>query len=460
MRLLAVIFLSLAECAPSRTAVFGPVDRDVERRIGMRAQWTGDARVPAAIDQLLAKPLDRDAAVRIALASNRRLQAQYDELGIAASEIAAATVLAPLTVDLEHKFAHSHTSSETEIDVIQDILDLVQLPQRRGVAQAALSAARARAVSATVELVARVEMAHVDVVAATQDLELRQTTYDAAQLTADIAQRQRTAGNIAELDLARELAQREQARIELARAQMELEVRREALNERLGLTGSRTRWTVAGQLPAIPSESPALDTLERDAVAASLELAALRSDSEAAAGRVGIARLRSWLPELGVGVAIDRKDGEWDAGPAISFALPIFNQQQGPRARANAELSRARNLTSATGTELRARARSTRQQVLEAHAEARHLFNVVLPLQQRIVDEALKQYNAMNLSSFELLVARRDLAEAGRQYIDAARRYWRAEATARALARGGLVEAGVETAVTSGTSSAPSSGEH
>ena len=434
----------LVACVPSRSAVFGPVDREVNRRIGVDVEWHADGRVPAAVSALLAKPLDNAAAVRIALAMNKRLQAQYDELGIAASEIAAATVLAPLEVDLEYKRALEGDGTELEIDATQDILDLIQIPQRRGIAQSALAAARARAVSATVSLVARVEAAYVDVVAAQQELELRQTAFDAASASADLVERMAAAGNVPELRLARERDQREQARIDLGRAQADVEVRREALNDLLGVSGKDTRWTIAGRMPELPTAAPTLDSLERDAIAASLDLEALRADESAAAGRVGVARLRSWLPELGVGVAASRADDAWEVGPALSIGIPLFNQQQGPRARANAEMRRARNEASATATSLRATARATRQRVLEAHSEARHLRDVVLPLRQRILDETLKQYNAMNATTFELLSARRELVDAGRQYIDALRRFWRAAADARALARGGMASGGDE----------------
>jgi cobalt-zinc-cadmium efflux system outer membrane protein len=441
---LVVALIVVAGCVPSRTAVFGPVDREIERRIGVGATWheSADPRVPAAVAAMLQKPLDRDAVVRIALASNRRLQAQYDRLGIAASEIASATVLAPLEVDLETKLSSSGDFHEIELDVTQDILDLIQMPQRRGVARADLDAARARAVAATVDLVARAEVAYLDVVAAQQELELRQTAFDAASASAEIAERQHAAGNISDLALIRERDQREQARVELGRAQVEAEARREPLNDVLGLSGSETKWTIATRLAELPNEMPALDNLERDAIASSLDIAALRAEAEAAAGRVGIARVRAWLPELGVGIAADHKDGEWDAGPALSIGIPLFNQQQGPRARANAELRRARNEAIATAVELRARAREARQRVLGAYAEARHLRDVVLPQRQRLVDETLKQYNAMNASTFELLIARRDLVDAGRQYIDALRRFWRASADARALARGAMPRSG------------------
>jgi outer membrane protein, heavy metal efflux system len=437
-RLLALI--AVAGCVPSRGAVFEPVDREIERRIGLAAVWhdSADPRVSAAVSALLQKPLDRDAVVRIALATNRRLQAQYDQLGIAASEVAAATVLRPLEVDLETRIAHGDALHELEIDVTQDILELVQLPQRRGVARADLEAARARAVAATVELVARVEVAYVDVIAAQQELELRQTAFDAANASAEVAERQFVAGNISEVALLRERDQREQGRIELGRAQVEAEVRREPLNEVLGVSGAQTTWTITSRLPELPKEMPALDSLEREAIANSLNIAALRADADAAAGRLGLARLRTWLPELGIGVAADRTEGEWGAGPALSLGIPLFNQQQGPRARANADLRRLRNEAIATAVELRARAREARQRVLGAFAEARHLRDVVLPQRQRLVEEILKQYNAMNASTFELLTARRDLVDAARQYIDALRRFWRASADARALSRGAI----------------------
>ena len=192
----------------------------------------------------------------------------------------------------------------------------------------------------------------------------------------------------------------------------------------------------------MPEAGPALDALERDAVAASLELEALTADSRAAAGRVGLARAQALLPELGVGVAAAREseEGRWHVGPAIRIGLPLFNQQQGPRARANAELRRAGNLSIATAVTLRARVRAARQRVLGAHAEARHLRDVILPLRQEVLDETLRQYNAMNATTFELLTARRELVAAGRQYIDALRRYHNADAAARALRRGGMPE--------------------
>ena len=443
MRSTLLACVVLAGCVPSRSTMFGPVERDLQRRLDLQVSWHGDGtdpRVPAAVAGLLAKPLTLDTALRIAMAHNRHLQAELEELGIAASSIAEATVLPPTEIDLSHKVALSGSGSETEITIVQDVLDLLQLGQRRGIAHAEVAAARARATAAAVGLALDVELAFDDVVAAGQERELRQTAFAAASASAELTDRMRAAGNTTVLALVRDREVREQARVDLARAEVMVEQRREALNAVLGLSGDDTGWTLAEpRLPEVPAAVPALDDLEQVAVGANLELVALGADAEAASGRVGRARFRALVPALGVGVAVAKRDeGDWEAGPAVRIGLPLFDQQQGPRARANAELRRARQELTATAVDLRAEARSARSVAREAHDEAVHIRTVILPLRNEILDQLVAQYNAMNANTFELLEAKRQLVDAGSQYIEALRAYWSAMARVKALQRGVL----------------------
>ncbi len=53
----------------------------------------------------------------------------------------------------------------------------------------------------------------------------------------------------------------------------------------------------------------------------------------------------------------------------------------------------------------------------------------------------MKHYNAMNADPFALIVARRELADGGRQYLDALRRYWNAASQVTALERGVAIDA-------------------
>jgi outer membrane protein TolC len=424
------LVLGLVACVPSTGELRDPVDATIAARAG------GLDR-KADVQALLAKPLDATAAVQIALANNPRLAAALDDLGVAGGELATALGLGPLMVDGQLRFgAHGH---EYEVDAVQNVLGLIAAPRRRAAAHADLDAARATATATALALAARTEIAFHDLVAAQQLAELRSTAFEASDAAAAVRERMHAAGNTTELALARDRAAREQARIDLARAEMRTELRREALDDLLGLSGERTRWTITGTLADPPAAPPALDDLETAAVTASLDLAAGRARRVASENRLGAATVAAVLPELGVGVSAIDRDGEVEVGPAIRLGLPLFDQRAGERAKARAEAARRDHELTAAGVELRARARAVRVTALAAYAEARHVHDVVLPLRQQIVDETLLHYNAMDADPFELIVARRDLADAGAQYLDALRRYADAMTEVTALRRGVMI---------------------
>ena len=427
----------LVGCVPSRSTIFDPVNHEVQRRAGLDVLWPEESRTSSAVDALLAQPIDLEAAVRISLARSHRLQARFDELGIAASQVADATVLPPLTADADYKRAVSGSGSEIEVTVVQDVLDLLQIGQRRGVANAELRGAQVRAIAATVNLAADVEMAFYELIASQQELELVQTSFEAANASAELVERQHDAGNTSDLALAREQEQRERFRIEIGRATQAIAEHRARLAALLGVDNDRP-WTATGRLADPPATLPALDDLGAVATSANLDLEALRADVDAAAARHSYAMVRTFIPELGAGVALARRDaGGWEAGPAIRIGIPLFNQQQGPRAKALAEQARASNELAATRTEVTQSALTIRARIEQAFAEARQLVDVVMPLRKRVLEQTVLQYNAMNASTFELLMARRDMVDVGRQYVDALRNYWSAMAGAKALRRGG-----------------------
>ena len=54
--------------------------------------------------------------------------------------------------------------------------------------------------------------------------------------------------------------------------------------------------------------------------------------------------------------------------------------------------------------------------------------SAVLPLRHQIVRETQLQYNAMRAGVFQLLQAKRDEIDAGREYVESLRDYWVARA--------------------------------
>jgi outer membrane protein TolC len=431
--------LAIAGCTPSMPSLQRPVDAELARRLGRDASLRGadDPKVAAAIADRLARPLDVDGAVRIALANNARIQAALDELGVAGGSLALA--IGPTEVDLEARFGGG--GHETEIAVIQDVVGIITSGRRRAAGHADVAAARASATATALRLAAHVEIAFHDLLAAQQELELRRAAFDAADTGAVIRERMHAAGNASDLAQARDRDAREQARLEVGRAEAAVEISREQVNALLGLSGEQTKWTASGRLPDVPAAPPSLDALETTAVAANLDLAAGRARVDAAANHASDERLRAFLPRVGLGVSATDHNSIVQVGPAIRIGIPLLDWNSGNRARANAEQRRAEHELTAVAVELRAGARSARIAALAAHGEARHLHDVVLPLRQQILDETLKHYNAMDADPFALILARRDLADAGHQYVDALRRYANAQAVVTALERGVLIDA-------------------
>lgn len=430
------LFACVVACAPSASSLRAPVDAELSRRLAADVTLA-DPQAAKLIEARLAKPLDLDGAVRIALANNARIRAALAGLEVAGGGL--AVMLGPTTAEVMLR------RSETEVTVTQEVLGLLLAPRQRAAANADVAAARADAAAMALRLAGRVERAYYDLLAAVQAEELRRTVFDSADAAALLRERMHAAGNTTDLALARDRAAREDARVDLGRAQAAVEQQREVLNGLLGLTGRQTAWSVAGTLPDLPKAAPALDAIEATAVAANLELTAGRARVDAARSNLSRERLRTVLPHIGVGVSVAEHDNSYEAGPAFELGLPIFDWNSGGRARARGAERKAVHELTAIAVELRAGARAARIAALASYAEARHLRDVVLPLRQQVVDQTVLHYNAMDADPFALIAARRELADTGARYLDAVRRFSGAMAGIRALERGvllDLIEAG------------------
>ena len=156
----AWLFALMIGCVPSGGDLRSPVDADLARRLRSDARIgvDDDAAVARAVADRLAKPLDKDAAVRIALANSARLRASLAGLGVAGAALALG--LGPTEIEATAKFGGG--GHEVEVDVTQDLLALISAPLRRSAGRHELAAATATATATALRLVARVERAFHD----------------------------------------------------------------------------------------------------------------------------------------------------------------------------------------------------------------------------------------------------------------------------------------------------------
>ena len=113
----------------------------------------------------------------------------------------------------------------------------------------------------------------------------------------------------------------------------------------------------------------------------------------------------------------------WRYGGGVNVEVPLFDRNQGTLRSVAAERDVLRERQQALAIELRSRLRDTRNRLVSAHARARAYQQTLVPAQRNVMQQTLLQYNAMQLSVFELLSARRAELEIALANVAAQRDY-------------------------------------
>lgn len=408
------------------------VARVVSERTGYATRWEGGPPAEEKLRQWIASALEggltRDEAVELALVNNPSLGQVYEELGISQAELVEAGLLKNPKLELGLGFPQLPGAPSYEVSVAGNLLQLLILPLRRQVAADQFTADTRRVTHAALKVAAQVSSAYAKVQAAHKGLELDRMTVESAAAMAALADEQFRAGNVTELELMTERAEHEQARLEATGQELSLLEAREALNRLMGLWGTNTDWTLAEQLPAVPPEETPADALEALAIQQRLDVDAARLHAALMAQAVGLARTTSLFGHVEVGVHYHEGRHGRVVGPKLELELPIFNQRQGLIARLEAQQRKSELRLKEVAVEARSEVRLAQAQLQAARSRAEHYRTALLPLRDRVLALTLLQYNAMNLSPYKLLHAKRKQVHAYRKYLDAVRDYWIARA--------------------------------
>ncbi len=448
--------IGLAGCASVRPqAAFSDVQETLAGRTDVRTVWrTGseeDARADRSADSLLAAPLTADAAVQVALLNNRRLQAVYEDVGVAQADLVQAGLLANPLVGAGIRFPlESSEAPDLRFSVATSFLSVFNLSLRRAVARSAYEAARLRVAATVLRYEADTRATFYRAQADAARLGLQRTVVENTQASYQASLLLREAGNVPAADLLAEQALFEQARLDLVSAEAQTAESRERLARLMGVFGPQAAFTLAGSIPPATAADPvvltsagaAMPDLEAQAVEASLMLAAARQDIETLGRRLGLTNLTALVPDFEAGAELERRDGRFELGPDVTVALPLFDQGQGRLGRGLADLRRAQARYYALGVEVRSTARVLARRLAAAQATAVQYQTVVLPLRAELTQQTLLQYNAMQTGVFGLLNAQQMEVVANRRYLDRLADYWRTRTDVALLLAGGMPDVG------------------
>ena len=441
---MALLLVGVTGCASvNLSSGFPDVSATIEERARANIGWNDsmdlDASTAERLRALLQRALTADDAVQIALLNNRDLQAMYSDLGVAQADLVQAGLLRNPVFDAAVQFHLGPVRPDLQLGVVFGVLDTLYVPLRKRVAAAQFEEAKLRVTGAILDFILEVRHAFYAHQADVQLLELRTTVVQALEAGFEATRRLHAAGNITDLDLARDRAATLRSRLELRSAEVAARQSRERLNGLMGLSGPDTGWTGAQRLPDVPVDPLALDDVERSAVARSIDLGHARQRIVAVGQRLGYDRATALMPSAEIGASAEKESDEvWGVGPSVSVPIPIFDQGQARVARATAELRRVQHEYHALAVRIRATARALVDRVRGTGERALYFRDLVLPLQERIVSEAQLQYNAMQIGVFALLRDRQLQIEAGVEYVELLREYWTARADLLHLLSGRL----------------------
>lgn len=428
---------------------FRDVQQTVKARTGGSLQWNRHAKdhaqVQEAIDALLQTNLTAQAAVQIALWNSPSLQRELEEIGISRAEVVQAGLLRNPTFSGSWRFPDRPPSAmNMEYSLAGNFLDLLMLPLRKRVAENAFEQTKLRVADEVLKTVQEIQEAFYTVQAQQQLLRRLEIIAEVNEASAEFSKRLHAAGNITDLDYARQQAVYAESRVAVAQTRAESRSACEHINRLLGLRGHQINWKVAEMLPEVPKEDLPAQDLEQLAIKRRLDLAAELRSLNLAGAELSLRKELRFVPaEILLGVSTEREsEGAWVTGPTLDLELPIFDHGRAAVARLAAEYRRAQRGLEAMAIDIRSHVREARDRVIAQKDLARYYGEVLLPQRLRIVNEALLQYNAMQIGTSELLEAKEKQIEAERAYVEAWRDYWIAVAALERAVGGRLVSGG------------------
>lgn len=427
--LLAAPFLLMGCSAQITSSGLADVSQMAGPQIASPPQWqrTEEQRQSAREkrDALLAEPLSVDSAVAVAMLSNRSVQADLADLGVASADLAAAS----RPPNPGFSLARLSRGNELEIErsISANLLGLLAWPVARNIEGRRFAQAKFLTASNLLRKGADTRRAYYRAVAAQQSAQFVAQIQQAAEAQVDLAKRMYGVGNWSLLDYGRE--QLFYAEVTTLTAQRQLEAARERgrLMRELGLEPG-AKLVLPNRLPDLPSAVTEPGSLEAQAMNERLDLRAGRAEVDGLASSYGLTRATRFLNVAEVGYQRNSETGKpRQTGYEISLEVPLFDFGDAKVARAEAIYMQAVDRLAALALDARLDVQDAWLTYRTSYDVAVHYRDHVMPLRQRLSEELAYRYNGMLVSVFDLLRDARERMTASIAAIEAQRDFLIAE---------------------------------
>ncbi|RTE90205.1 TolC family protein [Bradyrhizobium sp. LVM 105] len=464
--LLILTAFSVSGCAAfspdsGMSAVSELTSRTIDKDVAFVRTADGAGAVEARVRQLLARTLSAESAVQIALLNNKGLQAAYNELALAETDLVEQS-LPPNPVFSISRIT-GNGASEIERQVVGDILALATLPFRSDIARERFRQAQLRAALATLRLAADVRRAYWRAVADNEMVVLLTDAKATAESTAQLAVKLGETGSLNKLDQAREQVFYAETTADLATARQTAASARERLARLMGLWDGGLDFRLPNALPPLPRRPLTLPSIEADAVAHRIDLQIARLELVALAKAMNLTEATRFVTLLDLaGISRRTQDPEGppfrERGFDVQFQIPIFDGGEVRVRQATETYNLAFNRLTERAVNVRSEARDAYRTYRSTYDIASHYQREIIPLRKIITEEMQLRFSSMQVDIFALLTEARQRLAALRGAIDARQRFFLAQADLQTAVNGGGAPAAGSDNPTTIAAAAPADG--
>lgn len=383
--------------------------------------------------QMLSKILSQNDAVQLALINSPAVQVLITQNW---SEAAFAAQAGRMS-NPYFSFERMVTSPQIEFNrwFVFGLLDLITLPQRKGIADKRIEQAQLRLTTEIIDEVTLVRQAWVRAVAAEQSLKYADQVFRSAEASAELARRMEAVGNFNKITRARQQAFYADSATQFADAKQAAVSRREELVRALGLSEDQAKeMRLPDRLPDLPKQLPNAEWIAKQAGVERLDIRLATATLEASARAQGLNSITSFTDiELGAnrGTSFNSSTGESipKQGYQITIRLPIFDWGNMSRDAMNAQTLAALNRLEGVTRNASSNLRETYSAYRTAYDISQHYRKEVIPVRKAIAEESQLRYNGMIIGVFELIADSRDQVSAVIAAINAQQQFWLTDAT-------------------------------
>lgn len=410
-------------CTPIPPANDLHINTLIEERIDKKVEW--NTRAISDLQGLISGDLSLENSVQIALFNNPEVQASLENIGIAQAELIQAGLLSnPIVNGFVGFPLQQDAVTSMGVSTLQSILDLFLIPLRKKIAEAEYEKILLQVAHQILSLAFDVEETYLSLQAELKKLHLMQPIMEISQAARLLAEGQKQQGNINDLEYQMFVSEFLNAKLEMTKTSLEIIRLREKMNRLMGITCSGNDWSICIDVPEIPPNELSCVSLEEIALEQRLDLQAAAWEIERLARSFGIKQWWSYTA-ASVGVSYERDpEGFKNLGPGFLLEIPIFNFGQAENARLRALFRQSIANFRAKKIEILTQVHTAQNQLLLARTMIEDYQNEMIPVQKKTVSLSQTFYQAMGLSIYKLLEAKKQELRVEINYNIALRDYW------------------------------------